>query len=55
MDNNFLSTPLLNKYFNYLTVLSLPLKSTYDVPKNALKALTKNAAFFHNNIMLKAK
>ena len=45
----------IDKYFKILTVLIIPLKSTYDVPRNALKALMSNSALFHNHIMADGK
>lgn len=43
MGDNFLDGSKTNRYFKLLTVLMIPLKSTYDVPKAALKSLKGNA------------
>lgn len=55
LSDNQLDAAKITKYFNMITVLMIPLKSTYDVPKSALKALKANASFFHSHIMQQGK
>ena len=55
LHDNYLSPALVTKLYNFLTVLSIPLKDTYDVPKSALKTLARHVQFFHTHIMNTAK